>query len=133
MSSAVKALLLPPTSSVSRSNISLGMFRVLLNIRLDKDRRFLWVDSRREINSGKVEGFLTQRFRVLRQRDRVQIYDAVQRLVVVLQRDPILERTEIITDVKFPGRLRTAENAFFLRCHAAGPLRAFTNFLSFLN
>jgi hypothetical protein len=43
----------------------------------------------------------------------VQVDDAVKALVLVLKRDPILKSTEIITDMKLPGGLGTAEYAFF--------------------
>src|SRR5262245_57242094 len=35
----------------------------------------------------------------------MQIDDAEERLVLLLQRDPVHERTEIVADVQVPGRL----------------------------
>ena len=85
------------------------------HVGLDKDRRFFRIDAGREIDAGEVERFLPQHFRVLRQRDRVEVDDAVKAFVFVLQGDPVFQCSEIISDVKLPGRLGAAENAFFHR------------------
>ena len=46
-----------------------------------------------------------QLFRLLIHGDGVQIDDAVDALVVVLQADPILERTQIIADVEIARKV----------------------------
>jgi hypothetical protein len=44
--------------------------------------------------------------------DRVIVDDAKERLVLRLQRDPILDRTEVISNMQFAGRLNTAEDSW---------------------
>ena len=56
---------------------------------------------------------MAENLRVLRQRDGVEIYDAVKALVSFLQGDPVFQCAEVVSDVKLAGRLCTAENAFF--------------------
>ena len=85
---------------------------MLRHIGLDKNSRFLGIDSRGKIDAGKIKRLLPQNLRILWQRDGVEIYYAVKALVLVLQGDPILEGAEIIADMKLSGRLRAAENTF---------------------
>src|SRR5690606_9691108 len=61
-----------------------GELGVLFYIRLNKDRGFGGIDPRGEIYSGEVERLAPKRLRVLRERDRVQVDDAVDAVVIVL-------------------------------------------------
>ena len=83
------------------------------NVRLNKDRRRRRINAGREVNPSEIERLLPEAFRFLWQRYRVKIDDAVKRFVFALQRHPIFESTKIIADMKFTGRLGTAENALF--------------------
>ena len=70
------------------------------------------IDPGRKINTCEIERLLPKHFRVLRQRYRVQIDDAVKALVLVLKRDPIFERPQVIADMQIPRRLSAAKNTF---------------------
>ena len=51
------------------------------------------IDAGGKIDACEIERFLPQNFRVLRQCDRMEVYDAVKAFVFFLQSDPIFERT----------------------------------------
>ena len=51
--------------------------------------------------------------RVLIKRDRVQVDDAVDAIVVVLDFGPVLQRAEIISDVRAAGGLNAGEDSCF--------------------
>ena len=61
--------------------------------------------------------FASSSLRVLVDGDGVQVHDAVDALVVVLQPDPVLEGAQVIPDVQIAGRLDTGEDSWF---HARG-------------
>ncbi len=66
-----------------------GQFRVGRDVGLDEDIGPFRVDPSGEVNAGEIERLLTQRFRVLRQRNGVQVDDTIETVVLVLQCDPI--------------------------------------------
>ena len=90
-----------------------GQFGVFRDVRLDENGRRIGVNTGSEINSGEIKRLLPETVRILGQRDRVKVDDAVKRLIIVLQRDPILECAEIVADMKVTRRLCPAENALF--------------------
>jgi hypothetical protein len=49
-------------------------------------------------------------FRLVNDGDRVIVDDAKNRIVLVLQPSPILDRAEVVPDVELPGRLNPTEN-----------------------
>src|ERR1051325_968672 len=81
-------------------------------VRLNKNCRDVRIDSYSEINARQLTRFRGEHLWVLRQRDRVQIYYAEEALVFVLQRDPVAQRAEIISQVNVAGGLRAAKNSF---------------------
>ena len=86
---------------------------MLGNIRLNKYHRLFDIDTGCEIDAGKIQRLLPENLWVLRQSDRVQIDDAIKTIVLVLQRDPVFECTKIVSYVKLPSGLGTAEDTFF--------------------
>src|ERR1041384_7013361 len=87
---------------------------MLRHVRLNEDDRDLRVDPRSEIEAREFARLARERLRVLGQGDRVQVDDAEEALVLVLQRGPVAQRAEIVADVYVAGRLRAAEDAFHL-------------------
>ncbi len=58
---------------------------------------------------------LRQLGRVLPHRDRVQVDDAVDAVVAVLQLDEALDRAEIVAEVQVAGRLHAGKHQFLER------------------
>jgi hypothetical protein len=71
------------------------------------------IDAAGEEERGDLIDLGAQFGRVLVDRDGVQIDDAEDRLIVILEVDPVLERAEVIADVEVAGRLDAAENTWF--------------------
>ena len=69
-------------------------------MRLDEQRAPLRVEAQREQLGGRDAGALAQRLRVVLDGDRVQVDDAVERVVVVLQRHPLPQRTEVVAEME---------------------------------
>jgi hypothetical protein len=64
-----------------------------------------------QLGRGDV-GALAQRCRVVLDRDGVQVGDEVERLEVVLQGDPLLERAEVVAEViRVGGRLGAGQHS----------------------
>ena len=58
-----------------------------------------------------VQGALLQLRRLVGLGDGVQVHDAEQALVAVLERDPVLHRAEVVADVQLARGLDAAEDA----------------------
>src|SRR5258708_3926328 len=84
------------------------------HVGLYEDRRNLRVNADREIDVGQFPGLGREHFRILRQSDGVEIDDAKETLVFPLQRDPIPQRAEIISQMNVAGWLSAAEDSFHL-------------------
>src|SRR6476660_9693712 len=67
------------------------------------------IDAAGKKRGGDLTGRLRQLGRVLPHRDRVQIDHAVDAVVLVLQRDKLHERAEIIAEVQIAGRLHAGK------------------------
>src|SRR5689334_4906009 len=78
---------------------------------LVEDDAVLGVDAGGDIRGGDLARRMAQLRRVLRLGQRVQIDDAEDALVIVLQRDPVADRAEIIAEMKIAGRLNAGKNA----------------------
>ena len=65
----------------------------------------LGVDAGGDISRSHLARRMAQLVGVLRLCQRVQIDDAKDALVIVLQRDPVADRAEIIAEVQIAGRL----------------------------
>jgi hypothetical protein len=87
----------------------LGMFR---HVRLNEDDGDFRIDACGEIDAREVARFLREQFRVLRQSDRVEVDDAEETFVLVLEFDPVAQRAEVVAEVDVAGRLCAAENSF---------------------
>ena len=70
------------------------------------------IDSDREVNTREVAGFLDQNFWILRKGNGVEVYDAEETFVLVLQRHPIAQRAEVIPQMNIAGGLSAAEDSF---------------------
>ena len=64
-----------------------------------------WVDSDRQQHARQLLNLGVQLLRILIDRDRVQIDDAVDAIVVILNLGPVLQRAQIIPDVRAAGGL----------------------------
>src|SRR5712691_5280770 len=71
----------------------------------------LRVESRGQEADRHVERALPQGRHVVRLGDGVQVHDTEQALVLVLQPDPVLHRTEIVADVQLARGLNAGEHA----------------------
>src|SRR5271169_4231315 len=71
------------------------------------------VDTHREKHPGKLQDFGAQLGRFLINRDRVQVDNAVDAIVVVLDFDPVLQRTQIVSNVRTSGRLNARQDSCF--------------------
>src|SRR5262249_34354821 len=78
---------------------------------LVEDRAALWVDPGGDIGSSYFASRGTQFVRVLRQGQRVKADDAENALGVVLQRDPVANRAEIIATMQIAGLLNAGKEA----------------------
>ena len=69
------------------------------------------IDAGGKIEGGNLADFRAQLGRILIDCDGVQIHDAENTLVVVLDADPILESAQVIADVKVAGGLHSGEDS----------------------
>ncbi len=90
----------------------LGVFR---HVRLHEERRLRRVDARSEIDLRDLERLLPELRRILRHRDRMQVDDREERLVLVLKRDPLPDRSEIIADMGIARRLNSRKESLVHR------------------
>ena len=73
----------------------------------------LGIDAGGQVERGHLLDLGAQLGGVLVERDGVQVDDAEDALVVVLDAHPILERSQVISDVKISGRLHAGEDSCF--------------------
>ena len=90
-----------------------GEFGVRGNGGLHHDGAILRVDSGGQIERGDLEDFGAQFGGVLVDCDGVQVDDAENALVIVLDAHPVFQRAEVISDVKISGRLHSGEDSCF--------------------
>src|SRR6185436_2069976 len=76
------------------------------------DCRDIRIDSDRQINSAKLASFRSQHLRILRHGNRMQVHNAEKTFVVVLQRHPIAQRPEIVSQMNVAGWLCATKNSF---------------------
>jgi myo-inositol-1(or 4)-monophosphatase len=86
----------------------LGMF---LHPRLYEQRAFRGIESSCQQRQSHVGGSCAQISRLVRHRDGVIVYDAEERLVFVLQINPVFDGSEVVSDVQRAGGLNAAEDA----------------------
>ena len=73
----------------------------------------LWIDADRQQHPGQFLDLGAQLLRLLVNRDRVQIHDTVDTVVVILDLGPVLQRAKIISDVRAAGGLDAGEDSCF--------------------
>src|SRR5208282_5898176 len=66
-----------------------------------------------QVERGDLPDFGAKLSGRLVERDRVQVDDAENALVVVLDSYPVLERPQIVSDVQIPGRLHAGKDSCF--------------------
>jgi len=71
---------------------------------------FLGIDTTGQIGGGHLASGLAQLVGVLRLGQRVQVDNAEDALVIVLQRDPVANGTEIIAEMQVAGRLNAGKD-----------------------
>ena len=82
-------------------------FRMLRHMRLNEERRALRIDTRGEQTDRHLSSPGGQRPRIVGVGDGMQIDDAENAFMHLLQPDPVLDRTEPVADVEFTGRLNS--------------------------
>src|SRR5919112_1846656 len=82
---------------------------MLGDMRLDEECRLFRVDSSGQESDRHVSGAICQTVLVVFAGDRVEIYDADQRLVATLQIHPVLHRPKVVADMQLAGGLNTRE------------------------
>ena len=90
-----------------------GEFRVRVNLRLVENDVLLRVHARRDKSRRDLARGAPQIGRVLLDRDRVHIDDAIDAIVIILQRHEFRDRAEIVAEMQIAGRLDAGENALF--------------------
>lgn len=80
------------------------------HVRLAEQRRPLRIESQSQQVNRRILRKPAQRLRIANGRQGVQIGDEVERLIVVLQVDVLLDRTEVIAPVESTCGLDTGEN-----------------------
>ena len=78
---------------------------------LHHDGAVLGVDAGGQIERGDLVDLGAQFRGILVDGDGVQVHDAENALVIVLDADPVLERAEVISDVKISGGLHSGEDS----------------------
>jgi hypothetical protein len=89
-----------------------GQFRVGRNIRLHKNRRHVGIDADGDIDARQFTCLGRQDFRILREGDGVQVHDAEKTLVIVLQRDPVAQRAQVISQMNVTRGLGATKDSF---------------------
>ena len=82
-----------------------GELGVLAHGGLDENDRALGINAGGDISGGDFAAAAGQLFRIGSRGDGVQIDDAIDALVLILQRDKLLQRAEIIAEMQAVGRL----------------------------
>ena len=90
-------------------------FGMLRHAGLDGERTDGWVNPGSEVKPGDLANFFAQLFRLLVHRNSVEINDAKNALVFMLQLDPITEGAKVVAYMKVSGRLHPGEDSCFHR------------------
>ncbi len=83
------------------------------NAGLHDDGGMFWIDPDGDENSGELLDLLSQLGGILVQRDRVQIDDAENAVIVILDCHPILECPQVVSDVWISGGLDSGKDSCF--------------------
>ena len=97
-----------------------GKLGVLGDLALVEHDVFFWIDAAGDERRGDLANGMRQLGRLLPGRDGVQVDDAIDAIVAVLQFDEALDRAEIVAEVQVAGRLDAGKNQFF-EAHARSP------------
>ena len=82
-----------------------------LNVRLNEQGRLVGVDTGSDVLRCGGAGALTQFFRVLGNRDGVEVNNAIERIELVLHGDPVTQSTDVVSEVEGVARgLHSGEN-----------------------
>jgi hypothetical protein len=88
------------------------------HVRLDEDDALFRADAGGQPVQGHLVGIFAQVVGVFNSGQRVQIHDAVDTVVLILQGDVILDRPQVIAQVLPPGGASARKNTAFLgSCH----------------
>ena len=94
--------------------------RMLRHARLNEDRRLAGIDAHRQPVDCDVEHARCNRGRILvLRRQRVPVRDEEEAIVLVLQRDPVLQNAVVMTEVQLARRAHSGQDALVRnRAHA---------------
>ena len=97
-----------------------GQLCVLRTVALDEERAPVGIQPEREQSRRHLAGLRPEQLRVMRARERVVVDDAVDRLVLGLERDVVSDRPEVVAEMKDPRRLDAREDAVARRRLGSG-------------
>ena len=98
-----------------------GQFRVLGNLTLVEDDVLLRVDAAGDESGGHFTNICRKRFRILRDRDGVQIHDTINAVMAFLKRHEFRDCAQIITEMQISGRLNAGKHQFLETRHQPNP------------
>ena len=78
-----------------------AQLRVLRHVRLNEDGAFLRVDTACQVKRQSIQRRFTQFLRILTRGDGMQIYDAVDAVIIILHAHPLTQRTHIVANGQF--------------------------------
>ncbi len=87
------------------------MFR---DMGLDKKGASIRIQSTTDVDNGRLHDSRIHHLGIEVDGNGMVIDDTIDTVVVVDQRDPVLDSTEIVTDMDFPRRLNSAKNPLHL-------------------
>ncbi len=93
---------------------------VLRHLALVVQQRALRVDPDGEQDLGRLVALVHELHGILRDGDGVEVHDAVDGVVVVLEPHPVAERPEIVPQVHVPGGLHSTEHSLSVHRLLAG-------------
>jgi hypothetical protein len=88
-----------------------GELGVLRHVGLHEHRGALRIHARREHSDRHFADGAPQRVGIRTLRQRVEVHDAEERLVLLLQPDPVDQGAEVVADVQVSGRLDAGHDA----------------------
>ena len=89
---------------------------MLWNLTLEVEQRPGRFDADCHQQLGGRNPIVVQFARVIRDRGGMQVDDAVDRVVFILQRNPVPECTQIVADMHVTGGLNTREDCLLAHC-----------------
>ena len=81
------------------------------DVALDEQRALVRAKTAGEQHRGQLAGLAAQILRIERRGDRVEVHDAEEVLLIVLLLDPLLERADVVAELRVAAGLDAAKDA----------------------